>query len=50
MSAVVERQAVDKKAQINGWYIVAAVLAVLAIQQWWTASRSKRSPTASSRR
>ena len=25
----------DKKAQINGWYIVAAVLAVLAIQQWW---------------
>ena len=27
--------AVDKKAQINGWYIVAAVLAVLAIQQWW---------------
>jgi cell division protease FtsH len=26
---------VDKKAQINGWYIVAAVLAVLAIQQWW---------------
>lgn len=26
---------VDKKTQINGWYIVAAVLAVLAIQQWW---------------
>lgn len=25
----------NKKAQINGWYIVAAVLAVLAIQQWW---------------
>ena len=25
--------AVNKKAQINGWYIVAAVFAVLAIQQ-----------------
>ena len=25
----------DKKTQINGWYIVAAVFAVLAIQQWW---------------
>jgi cell division protease FtsH len=33
--AVAEHRAVDKKAQITGWYIVAAVLAVLAIQQWW---------------
>ena len=27
--------AVDKKTQIDGWYVVAAVLAVSAIQQWW---------------
>lgn len=25
----------DRKTQINGWYVVAAVLAILAIQQWW---------------
>ena len=31
--------AVNKKAQINGWYIVAAVFAVLAIQQWWIGSQ-----------
>ena len=29
----------DKKTQINGWYIVVAVLAVLAIQQWWIESQ-----------
>lgn len=29
----------DKKAQIYGWYIVGAVFAVLAIQQWWTESQ-----------
>ena len=29
----------DRKAQINGWYLVAAILAVLAIQHWWIESR-----------
>jgi ATP-dependent Zn protease len=29
----------DRKAQINGWYLVAAMLAVLAIQHWWIESR-----------
>ncbi|MDP2619402.1 MAG: ATP-dependent zinc metalloprotease FtsH [Hyphomicrobiales bacterium] len=29
----------DRKAQINGWYLVAAMLAVLAIQQWWITSQ-----------
>jgi cell division protease FtsH len=30
---------VDKKTQINGWYIVVAVLTILAIQQWWIESQ-----------
>jgi cell division protease FtsH len=30
---------VDKKTQINGGYVVAAVLAVLAIQHWWIESQ-----------
>jgi len=30
---------VDRKALINGWYIVAAVLAVFAIQSWWIESQ-----------
>ena len=29
----------DKKTQINGGYVVAAVLAVLAIQHWWIESQ-----------
>jgi cell division protease FtsH len=29
----------DRKAQINGWYLVAAMLAILAIQHWWIESR-----------
>jgi len=29
---------VDRRIQINGWYLVAAVLAILAIQQWWIGS------------
>ena len=29
----------DKKMQINGWYVVAAIFAVLAIQQWWIESQ-----------
>ena len=29
----------DRKALINGWYIVAAVLAVFAIQSWWIESQ-----------
>jgi cell division protease FtsH len=29
----------DRKAQINGWYLVAPMLAVLAIQHWWIESR-----------
>ncbi len=29
----------DRKIQINGWYLVAAVFAVLAIQQWWIQSQ-----------
>ena len=31
--------AVDKKTQINGWYLVAAVFAILAIQYWWIESQ-----------
>jgi len=30
---------VDRKALINGWYIVTAVLAVFAIQSWWIESQ-----------
>jgi hypothetical protein len=30
---------VDRKALSNGWYIVAAVLAVFAIQSWWIESQ-----------
>ena len=25
----------NRKMQINGWYLVAATFGVLAIQQWW---------------
>jgi cell division protease FtsH len=30
---------VDRKSQINGWYIVAAIIAILAIQHWWITSQ-----------
>jgi cell division protease FtsH len=29
----------DRRAQINAWYLVSAMLAVLAIQHWWSESR-----------
>ena len=29
----------DKKTQINGWYLVAAMFALLAIQHWWISSQ-----------
>jgi len=29
----------DRKALINGWYIVAAILAMFAIQSWWIESQ-----------
>ena len=29
----------NRKIQINGWYLVAAVFGVLAIQQWWIESQ-----------
>jgi cell division protease FtsH len=29
----------DKKTQINTWYAIAAILAILVIQQWWVQSR-----------
>jgi cell division protease FtsH len=35
LAIVRSHHAVDRKTQINGWYVVAAVLAVLAIQHWW---------------
>lgn len=28
-----------ERAKISGWYIVAAVIAVLAFQQWWIVSQ-----------
>jgi len=31
--------AMDKKTQINTWYLVAAVIAILLIQQWWIESQ-----------
>jgi cell division protease FtsH len=35
LKAVAEQFGRGQETQINGWYIVMAVLAVLAIQQWW---------------
>ena len=29
----------DKKTQLNVWYVVVAIFAILMFQNWWSASR-----------